>query len=164
MGPFDQSYRQFQQMAQSGFSRLHFAAIILVIVAGQVQQSVQNKNSQFGFRGVPELGGVNGGNFPRDGNVAGVVGPSPQRFKAQDIGRLVFLPVLPIHTAKLVAGGNANADLAPQSNGALCLGRKPSQSSFVNIARLVSQEEHFLIKNKGEGNEALPRYGTNFLL
>jgi hypothetical protein len=50
--------RQPEPRAQTPFAPLHLARIGLMVVAGQVQQAVQNEHLQFACEGVTLLGGL----------------------------------------------------------------------------------------------------------
>jgi hypothetical protein len=71
MRSFDEPYRQFQQCAQFGFPHSHLAVVGLMIVACEMQQSVQDEYLQFGFGRVSESSSIGGRNFCRDRNIAG---------------------------------------------------------------------------------------------
>ena len=61
--PLDQSDRQLQPPPQLGFLGLHFAGIGFVVIADQMQQSVQDQDFQFGVDGMAEFFGIGRGDL-----------------------------------------------------------------------------------------------------
>jgi len=70
MCPFDEPVRKSKLAPQTGFDRTHFASVGLVIVAGQMEQSVQDQNLQLCLGRVAELSSPHGSNLCRDRNIA----------------------------------------------------------------------------------------------
>jgi hypothetical protein len=137
MSSFDEPDRQFELLPQFDFARLHFTAISLVIVAGQVQQSVQNQDLQLSLGRVPELGGVGGCYLSGNSEIACRLGLRRTQLEGQDVGGFVFVPVLLVHPTEVCAGGDENRDLALYSDSTPGFAGKQRQRPFANISRLV---------------------------
>ena len=71
IGSLDQSCRQFQFGAQFLFQRGHFTLIRLMIVACQMEQTMEQKDLTFSFQRVPQRLRVASGDFPGNRNIAG---------------------------------------------------------------------------------------------
>jgi len=137
MSSFDEPDRQFEVLPQFGFAGLHFAAISLVIVTGQVEQSVEDKNFQLGFGRVAKLGGVGGCYLGGNSDIACRVGLRRTQFEGQDVSGFVLAPIPPVHLAQFCAGCDGNRDLALYSDSTPGFTRKQGKGSFANISRLV---------------------------
>jgi hypothetical protein len=137
MSSFNEPDRKFELLPQFGFARLHFAAISLVIVTGQVQQSVQNEDFQLSLGRVPELGGIGGCYLGGYRQIACRVGLRRTQLEGQDVGGFVLVPILPVHRAEFYAGSDENRDLAAHPDSTPGFTGKQRQRPFANISRLV---------------------------
>lgn len=137
MSSFDEADRQFELLPQFDLARLHFAAIRLVIVAGQVEQSVEDKDFQLGFRRMAKLGCVGGRYLSGNSEIACRVGLRRTQLEGQDVGGFVLAPILPVHLAQFCAGSDENRDLALYSDSTPGFAGKQRQRPFANISRLV---------------------------
>jgi hypothetical protein len=81
----------------------HFALIGFVIVTGQMKEAVKHQDAQFSGETVTLFGGLAGGGFDGDDEVAGdyVLGSELLlgRGKRQDVGRFVLLAEAPVKGA-----------------------------------------------------------------
>jgi hypothetical protein len=77
-GALDQSRRQPQRPPQTRFFPRHLSTIGFVIVAGQVQQPVQDQDLHLVGRAVSQAACVASGDFRRDSNVAGGTTPTTE--------------------------------------------------------------------------------------
>ena len=97
MRTLDQSCGQFQPGAQLLFQTPHLSVIGFMIVPGEVEEGVQQKDFQFFFRRMPQLFGVHAGDVGGNGYVAGDFSlPILKCGKRQHIGRLVFAAELAV--------------------------------------------------------------------
>jgi len=117
---------------------MHLAAVGFVVIAGEMEQSMEDEDLDLRFGGVPEFGCIGGRDLGGDGNVSPDFALPLDGFEAQDVSRLVLVPVLAVHPAEFVARGNKNHDLARQSDGALGLACEQGQGPLANPSRLVN--------------------------
>ena len=138
MRPLDQPHRQLEPLAEFGFPRLHFAAVAFVIVAGQVQQPVQDEDLQLGFGGVSQFRSIGGRDLGRYGKITGHPGLLGGQLEAEDVGGSIHVAVLAVHAVKFAAGGDENRDFAGQPHGALRFAGEQGQGPFAHVSRLVN--------------------------
>jgi hypothetical protein len=74
LGAFDEGGGEAELAAEGGFAGGHFAVVGFVVFAGEVEEAVEDENFDFVGQGVAVGGGLAGGGFERDGEVAGVFG------------------------------------------------------------------------------------------
>ena len=87
--PLDQPFAQAALAAQPALEPCHPAVVVLVIIAKQMQQSMQREHPQFGLQAVAGLPGLPAAQRRGDHDVAEIarlVGG-----KRQDVGRLILL-------------------------------------------------------------------------
>lgn len=138
MRALNESNRQSQLHPQLRFARPHFAIVGFVIVAGQMQQPVEDQDLQLRFGGMPKFGGICGSNLSRDSQVASHLCPSGSQFEAQHIRRLIFMPVFAIQFAEFRAVGDPDVNRATQPHGAPSLPCEQGQRPLVDVIRFVS--------------------------
>ena len=66
----DQSQRQSQRFSQARFLALHLPIVMFVIVSGEVEHSMQSKNSNLVSDRMSQSTRIPGGNFCRDRDIA----------------------------------------------------------------------------------------------
>jgi len=78
-------------VAEDGFANGHFAIVCLVIFTGEVQETMQQEDTNLVAQGVAVGCGLAGGGFERDGEIAGVFACYFWRCgEAEDIGGFIF--------------------------------------------------------------------------
>jgi len=89
-----------------------------VVVAGEVEQAVEDEDLQFAGEGVALIGGLAAGGFNADGEVAG------QLFCAnafggerENVGGFVFAAELAVEFADGGIGGEEDGDFAAEADG-----------------------------------------------
>ena len=138
MRALDESNRQFQLHPQLRFACPHFAVVGFMIVAGQMQQPMEDQDLQLRFGGMPKFGSICGRNLSRDGQVASHLCATGSQFEAQHIRRFIFMPVFAIQLAEFRAVGDPDVNRATQSHGAPSLPGEQGQRPLVDVIRFVS--------------------------
>jgi hypothetical protein len=89
-------------MTQFFFFPGHLALVAFVIVAAQMQDSVQRENFDFFGGRVPKGARIVGGDFRRDSNIAREVRlQARQGGKRQDVSGLILAPKAPVKLPQL---------------------------------------------------------------
>jgi len=126
----DQSLRQMQSGAQEPLAARHLPRVGLMVVAGQVQQAVQNENLDFGGERMVLLARLAQGRGHADGQVAGhLFCAGTFGGKGEHVGGLVLAPELTIEPADGRVGGQQHGHLALQAHGSLRGGQESGQGA-----------------------------------
>ncbi len=89
-----------------------------MVFAGEVEEAVEEEDAELVAERVVVLGGLAGGGFERDGEVAGVGGCDLRRCgEAEDVGGLVLVPKLLVEAFELGVGGEEDFDRAGEADG-----------------------------------------------
>ena len=117
-GAFDESGGKTEVAAECGFLSGHFAVVGLVVLAGEMEETVEEENFYFVAEGVAVGGGLARGSVERDGQVACVLFRELLgRGEAEDVGGLIFAAEGFIELADGGVGGEKNVDLAAETYG-----------------------------------------------
>jgi hypothetical protein len=112
-GAFDEGGGETEFVAEGGFAGGHFAIVGFVIFAGEVEEAVEDEDFDLVGERVAVGGGLPGGGFERDGEVAGVLGgEGGGRGKAEDVGRFIFAAESFVEVAEGRVVGEEDVDLA----------------------------------------------------
>lgn len=132
MCALDEAVRQPQFCAKALFMACHRAVVGLVIVSGQMQQTVKHQHLDLSREGVALPRSLPARSWDADGKIAG----DPLRGlcvlerlcgKRKNIRRLVLAAKLAIQPSDLVVGGKQDRDLAAQLHGGLRLTQKAGE-------------------------------------
>jgi hypothetical protein len=108
----------------------HSAAIGFVVVAGQVQEAVQDEDFDFGGKRMALFGSLAERRGYADGHIAGdPLRTQTFRRERQDVRRFVLAPEAAIEFANGRVGGQEHRDLPLEPQGLLRRGEKTGQSS-----------------------------------
>lgn len=119
---FDQTQRQFEPLAKQALAAVHLAGVSFVIVAGQVQQSVQHQNLDLCSKGVSLRSCLAAGSGNTDGEVSGQLDGGPAELlggKRENIGCLVFAAEVAIEPADAAICGEQHRYLATKADSSL---------------------------------------------
>ncbi len=133
LSAFDEALGQAKLGAEKTFAAGHLAGVGFVIVAGEVEQAVQDEDLDFGgervalFRCLAARGG------DADGQVAGnffLFLDEGVGGKGEDVGRLVFATEAAVEAADGLVGGEQDGDLAAQTDGGLGICEKAGEGAW----------------------------------
>jgi len=120
----------------------HGAVVALVIVAAQVQDTVQGENLYFLGGGVSEFLRVLRGDLSGDGDVAGVARfDGGQGRKRQDIGGLILAAKAAVQRFQFAAGSDQDVDRGAQSGGVARPNGKAIESAFAEARDAFLQND-----------------------
>jgi hypothetical protein len=71
-GALDEGGGETEFAAEGGFAGGHFAVVGFVVLAGEVEEAVEEEDANFVAQGVAVGGGLTGCGFERDGEIARV--------------------------------------------------------------------------------------------
>jgi hypothetical protein len=112
--------RQFELGSQHAFAASHLAVVDLVVVAGEVQQPVQNEDFDFRRERMTLLGCLAERRGHADGKVAGeAFGSQAFSGKRQDVGGLVLTAKTTIESANGFISGEQDCDLSAETHCSL---------------------------------------------
>jgi hypothetical protein len=117
-GAFNEGGGETKFAAKSGFAGRHFAVVGFVVLAGEVEEAVEEEDANFVAQGVAVGGGLAGSSFERDGEVTGVFdGEGRRRGEAEDVGGFVFATEALVELAQGRVAGKENIDCATEADG-----------------------------------------------
>jgi hypothetical protein len=120
VGPLDQSFAEAQAGAQKAFAARHLAGIGFVIVASQVEQTMENEDLDLDSQGVALAAGLAEGGRHADGEIAGYF--LENRLggrKGEHVGGFVLTAKLAIEAADGGVGGEQDGDASAETHGVL---------------------------------------------
>jgi hypothetical protein len=130
VGTFDETLGQAEGGAEFFLAASHFAVVDLVVVAGQVEQTVKDKDLQFTGERVALIGSLAAGSVNADGQVAGdffLVLDEILGGERKDVGGFVLAAELAIELLDGGVCGQHNVDFAAQTDCLLGFGQKTIQ-------------------------------------
>jgi len=109
----------------------HLAVVALMVVAAQMENSVQDKNFNFYAGVVPESTRILGGDFGGDGDVTGKafigIGRGGER---KHVRRLIFSAEAAVQGFHLGVRGDEHIDRTVQAGGSACAGDEANERQF----------------------------------
>jgi hypothetical protein len=104
--------------AKGGLEDGHFSVVRLVVLAGEVEESVEEEDFYLVVESVAVGGGLAGGGIKRDGKVAGVLaGECGGRGEAEDVSGFVLAAEVLVKLAEGGVVGEQDVDCAFDADG-----------------------------------------------
>jgi hypothetical protein len=113
----DEAAGEFELGAEGGFASGHLSVIDFMVLAGEVEETVEEEDADFGVERVAVGDGLAGGGVKRDGEVAGVlVCDFRGRGEAEDVGGFVLAAIGAVEGSELGVGGEQDGYFARQTD------------------------------------------------
>jgi hypothetical protein len=120
LNSFDEALGQAEDGTKAALAARHLTGVRFVVVAGEVQEAVEDQDLNFRGKGVALFDGLAPCGSNADGEVAGDrMRNGAGGRKRQHIGRLVDAAKLAIEATDRCFRGEQDADLAPYTGGSL---------------------------------------------
>jgi hypothetical protein len=104
--------------AKGGLEDRHFSFVSFVVLAGEMEEAVEEKDFYFIAEGVAVGGGLAGGGVERDGEVAGVLGGECGWCgEAEDVSGFVFAAEVLVEVAEGWVVGEQDVDCSFDADG-----------------------------------------------
>ena len=136
-GAFDEALRETETGAEKAFAAGHLACVGFMVIAGEMEEAVEDEDFDFGGERVALLDGLAERGRNGDGQVAGdFFGADAIGWKGEHIGGFVLVAKLEIEAANGWVGGEQNGDLAPETDGGLRFGEETGKSAGGGQAKI----------------------------
>ena len=137
----DETLGEAKAGSQETLAAGHQAGVGFVVVAGEVEQAVENQHLDLGGEGMALFEGLTERGGDRDGQVAGdFFGANAIGGEGKHVGGLVFTAELAVEAADGEVGGELHGDFALEADGGLGQGQKTGQGAGGGQAEILFRD------------------------
>ena len=138
VGAFDEALGEAEACAELLFAAGHFAVVGFVVVAGEMEETMEDEDLQFTGEGVALIGGLAAGGFHADGQIAGHFFLALDEIlggERKHVGGFVFASELAVEAADGGVGGEEYGDVSAEADGLLGFSQETGKRWLGRILR-----------------------------